>query len=301
MSNENKDHDRLAVRLTQILIKLNQGEELDPALLAAEFSVHRRTILRDLNERFAYLPLEKNNGRYKIAPAYLGRITFCDIERFAGLAGLRGLYPALNTEFLRELFDSRLQESLLVHGHSYEEMRNHIKQFRQLQQAIIDTRIITIDYCKNANIKTVTVQPYKLINNKGIWYLAATDLGKPKAYTLSKINQVVLEDVQFTPDKSIKRMVEQEDSIWLNQNKTEVILKIEPAVAEYFRRRKLIAGQVIEKELSDGGLLVSGKFGHPNQILPIVRYWIPHVRIVSPESWQNDADNSLIKYLERKN
>lgn len=300
MSNENRDHDRLAARLTHILIKLNQGEELDPALLAAEFSVHRRTILRDLNERFAYLPLEKNNGRYKIAPAYLGRITFRDIERFAELAGLRGLYPALNTEFLRELFDSRLQESLLVHGHSYEEMRDHIKQFRHLQQAIIDAKVVSINYQKGDTTKTITVHPYKLINNKGIWYLAATDLGKPKAYTLSKINQVILEDEQFAPDESIKRMVEREDSIWLNQNKTEVILKIEPAVAEYFRRRKLIAGQVIEKELSDGGLLVSGKFGHPNQILPIVRYWIPHIRIVSPEAWQNDVESSLIKYLEKR-
>lgn len=113
MTEEKSDHDRLALRLTQILIKLNQGEELEPDSLAAEFSVHRRTILRDLNERFAYLPLEKTNGCYRMEPAYLGRITFGDIERFAGFAGLSGLYPALNTEFLRELFDGRLQDALI--------------------------------------------------------------------------------------------------------------------------------------------------------------------------------------------
>lgn len=41
------------------------------------------------------------------------------------------------------------------------------------------------------------------------------------------------------------------------------------------RRRKLIDGQKIEKELADGGLLISRFIAHPNQILPTVRYWLP--------------------------
>jgi hypothetical protein len=46
-------HDTLAYRLTQILVKLNQGEKLDPQALADEFGVNLRTIQRDMNERFA--------------------------------------------------------------------------------------------------------------------------------------------------------------------------------------------------------------------------------------------------------
>ena len=45
-------HDTLVVRLAQMLVKLNQGEKLDPVSLAQEFGVNRRTIQRDLNERF---------------------------------------------------------------------------------------------------------------------------------------------------------------------------------------------------------------------------------------------------------
>lgn len=55
-------HDTLVYRLAQILIKLNQGEKLDPQALAAQFNVNLRTIQRDLNERFAYLPLERTDG-----------------------------------------------------------------------------------------------------------------------------------------------------------------------------------------------------------------------------------------------
>ena len=58
---QNKTHDKTAVRLTQILIKLNNGEKLDPSQLAEEFKVSLRTIQRDLLERFAFLPLIKES------------------------------------------------------------------------------------------------------------------------------------------------------------------------------------------------------------------------------------------------
>ena len=60
----NDIHDTLVYRLAQILIKLNQGEKLDPQALADEFGVTLRTVQRDLNERFAYRPLERSaNGK----------------------------------------------------------------------------------------------------------------------------------------------------------------------------------------------------------------------------------------------
>jgi len=55
-------HDTLVYRLAQILIKLNQGEKLNPQLLADEFGVSLRTIQRDLNVRFGYMPLLKSSA-----------------------------------------------------------------------------------------------------------------------------------------------------------------------------------------------------------------------------------------------
>lgn len=71
-------------------------------------------------------------------------------------------------------------------------------------------------------------------------------------------------------------------------------------MAGYFKRRKLIANQVIQKELSDGGLLVSASVGHINQILPVVRYWIPHIRVISPPKVQAELEGSLREYLARQ-
>lgn len=294
------DHDRLAWRLCDILQRFNNGEELNVDDLATTYGVHRRTVLRDLKERFAFLPIEKVGKCYTLDPAYLGRLSIRDIERFAALAGLKGLFPALDTEFCRELFDVRLKDSLSIQGPAYEDLRTRLSDFRTLQYAITTRRRLRFTYRKDESMKQVDVDPYRLINNNGVWYLATVNEGKPKAYSFGKLRAPELLKDHFEPNNEIVQMLNDEDSIWLNTKKTEVIITVAPPAAPYFRRRKLIAQQIIEKELEDGGLIVSGRFAHPNQILPIVRYWLPYVRIVSPANWQEQMETVLREYLTIK-
>jgi predicted DNA-binding transcriptional regulator YafY len=294
------NHDTLVYRLAQILVKFNQGEKLDPLALAEEFGVNLRTIQRDLNVRFAYLPLQKTEGRYHLDPAFLGKLSTRDVERFAGLAGVRGLFPSLSDDFLRDIFDTRIQSALLVKGHHYENLAGKEVIFRQLEQAIIARCHVAFDYIKAEGTKPyASVAPYKLMNHKGIWYLAARDADKVKTFSFSKIEHMRLLDSHFTPDPDIDKKLTEEDGIWLGEDKKEIVLKIASEVASYFKRRRLIANQVIEKELEDGGLIVSAKVGHLNQVIPIVRYWIPHIRIISPEGLQGEMERELLGYLGR--
>ncbi|NJD36866.1 MAG: WYL domain-containing protein [Geobacter sp.] len=293
-------HDTLVYRLAQILVKLNQGEKLDPQALADEFGVNLRTIQRDLNVRFAYLPLQKTEGRYHLDPAFLGKLSTRDIERFAGLAGVRGLFPSLSDEFLGDIFDSRIQTALLVKGHNYENLSGKEELFRQLERAIVARCHISFEYAKDEGRKSYSaISPYKLINHKGIWYLVARDGEKIKTFSFSRIERLQQLETRFPHDSSIDTMLKEEDGIWLGEEKKEIVLKIDAAIAGYFKRRKLIANQVIEKELEDGGLIVSARVGHLNQVLPIVRYWIPHIRIISPEGLQAELDQELRSYLDR--
>lgn len=294
-------HDTLVYRLAQILVKLNQGEKLNPQDMADEFGVNLRTIQRDLNVRFAYLPLQKSEGRYFLDPAFLGKLSTRDIERFAGLAGVSGLFPSLSDDFLRDIFDARIQAVLLVKGHNYEDLAGRENDFRQLEQAIVARRHVAIEYSKDDGIKHYPLlSPFKLMNHKGIWYLAAKDGGKLKTFAFTRIQCVRTLDTQFEVDANIDKLLIEEDGIWFGDEKKEVVLKIAKDVAGYFKRRKLIANQVIEKELEDGGLIVSAKVGHINQVLPIVRYWIPHIRVISPEGLQEDMERELAQYLDRK-
>jgi predicted DNA-binding transcriptional regulator YafY len=293
------NHDTLVYRLAQMLVKLNQGEKLDPRSLAEEFAVNLRTIQRDLNVRFAYLPLQKTEGFYHLDPTFLGKLTTRDVERFASLAGVRGLFPSLSDDFLRDIFDTRMQSALLVKGHNYEDLAGKEHLFRQLEQAIVARRHVAINYSKDEGSKSyISLSPFKLMNHKGIWYLAARDGEKLKTFAFTRIENLRILDSHFAPDSSIDKVLVEEEGIWFGEEKKEIVLKIAKEVAGYFKRRRLIANQVIEKELEDGGLIVSAKVGHPNQVLPIVRYWIPHIRIISPEGLQADMERELNRYLE---
>jgi len=292
-------HDTLVYRLSQMLVKLNQGEHLDPKSLADEFGVNLRTVQRDLNERFAYLPLLKKEGRYHLDPTFLGKLSLKDIQHFAGLAGIQGLFPSLSNDFLRDIFDHQMESALLVKGHHYEDLRGKEKAFKTLERAIVDRQKIHFSYTKEGVTKQYSdVAPYRLVNNKGIWYLAAVDSGKLKTFAFTRITNLSPTEISFEPEPEISQRLEAEDGIWISEEPREVVLRIAPEVAGYFQRRKLIANQVIEKELENGGLIVSAKVGHYNQVIPIVRYWIPHIRVISPDSLQRDIEEQLKAYLQ---
>ncbi len=291
-------HDTLVYRLSQMLVKLNQGEKLNPQALAEEFGVNLRTVQRDLNVRFAYLSLQKTNGYYHLDPTILGKLNTKDVERFAGLAGVRGLFPSLSDEFLRDIFDARIQAAVMVKGHNYENLAGKEYVFRLIETAILGHQNISFEYHKDAGTKYYnSVSPFKLINHKGIWYMAARDRDKLKSFSFAKIDNLKLLNSYFSADPNVEKKLAEEDGIWLEEQKKKIILKIDKDVASYFKRRKLVANQVIEKELEDGDLIVSAQVGHINQVVPIVRYWIPYIRIISPEGLQSDMEAEIASYL----
>jgi predicted DNA-binding transcriptional regulator YafY len=293
-------HDTLVYRLASTLIKLNQGEHIDPLSLADEYGVTLRTIQRDLNVRFAYLPIQKTNGLYHLDSFFLGKLTHQDIERFASLAGVQGLFPSLTAKFLEEIFDNSTRASLLVKGHSYESLDGKEQQFKQLEEAISLSQHIDFDYAKADSTKHyVATHPYKMINNKGIWYLIALDDKKLKTFSFSKISKLHIGQTNFELDDELLTLILDDDSVWFSKNKIEVVLKISKEVADYFLRRTLISNQVIEKKLEDGSLILSTKISHSNQLLPIIRYWVPHIRIISPETMQHELEEELLSYLNQ--
>lgn len=292
-------HDRLVRRLATMLVKLNQGESLSPRDLASEFGVNLRTVQRDLNVRFSYLPLERIAGRYRLDPVFLGKLSTKDVEKFAGLAGVNGLFPSLSEEFLRDIFDARMQSALLVKGHHYEDLSGKEDTFKKLECATLAKRKVSFRYRRDLGVKLyAAVEPYKLVNNKGIWYLAAKDLDKLKTFTFSRIESLLVTDFAFTHDQAVEKTLLEQESIWFSETKTEVLLQISPEVAGYFKRRSLIANQVIVEEQTNGALVVKTLVGHSNQILPIVRYWLPHIRIISPKNIRAEFENGLRAYLE---
>ena len=201
-----RGHDTLVRRLAMMLVKLNQGASLDPRELAEEFGVNLRTVQRDLNDRFAYLPLQKAEGKYRLEPAFLGKFGVKDIERFASLAGIRGLFPSFSDDFLRDIFDTRMQSALLVKGHHYEDLGGKEAAFKQIERAIVGRRKLSFRLAKEGAPKSYEdIEPYKLLNHKGIWYLVGKDGGKLKTFSFARIESLIDAGGSFAPDPAVEK------------------------------------------------------------------------------------------------
>ena len=294
-------HDTLVYRLAELLTKFNQGESVAAQELADEFGVNLRTIQRDLNVRFAGLPLIKANGRYKMAEAHLGKLTVRDIERFATFAGVSGLFPEMGGQFLKEVLSSNAKEAWLVKGHHYEDLREHRAIFSTLEQAIVDQHTVQFRYSKangDASVRSA-VEPYKLVNQKGIWYLAAWDGDKLKSFAVSRMTALMRDQKSFVARTNIEKELADSDGIWLGTVRQRVLIQVSRQVGGFFRRRNLLPNQVIEQEIEGGDIFVSTTVAHSDEVLPIIRYWIPHVRIVEPLHYQQLLERGLTDYLQR--
>lgn len=263
-------HDTLVYRLSQILIKLNQGDLLDPQSLSEQFGVSLRTIQRDLSVRFACLPLLKSGKRYHLDQHYLGKLTIKDIQKFALLSGVSQLFPQQTDRFLREVFLAGTSDAWMVKGHHYEDISGRNELFVGLERAIIGRHHVQFTYNKTVgqSKRHQQVEPYKLLNNKGIWYLAAWDDDHLKSFSVTKIADLYTESTTFLPRKNIDSELTSNDSIWLGAPRVRLVLRVGAHVAPYFKRRQLIANQVIETEFENGDLLISTTAAHANEILP---------------------------------
>jgi predicted DNA-binding transcriptional regulator YafY len=291
-----KTHDKLGQRLGLILTKLNSGERLHIEELATEFNVSTRTIQRDLNQRLAYLPIEHSGKNYWLISSSLGKRSNRDIRNFARLLGIENLFPYLDDMLLTNLLDSNQRAPYIVKGMSYEDSSHFVNEFRLLEKAVSLISFVSFNY---KNKSYTTVRPYRLVNYKGIWYLAAVHDFKLKSFVVSQINQPNISYSQFESDPAIDDEIDTNETIWYGANVIEVILKVSPIIANYFRRRSLLPCQAIVHELEDGGLLLSSRIQHPTQIIPLIKYWIPDIEVISPASIKNKIILDLKKTLDK--
>lgn len=286
----------LARRLAEIIGMFNNGESVNTVELAEKFNTSERTIHRDITQRLGFLQLIKSGNRWEMDTKVIGTLSQKVIQNFAAISGIRELYPTLDDNFLKSLMDVEQQSAFLIKPYHYESLSDQAskKLFNRLETAITRSEYVHF-YYKAKDYQSV--QPYKLINYKGIWYLAAIDNGKLKTFHVSQINSVWPTKEFFKRSPEIEVQINEEETIWFSVKKYEVVLKVNADVASYFKRRQLIPEQEITKTCDDGSLIVTTTVADDIQILPIIKYWMPHVKIISPSSLDGKLREDIKSYL----
>lgn len=288
-------HDKIATRLVQILVKLNNGERFTVEELSGEFNVTVRTVQRDLNERLSFIPIIKENNHYFMESYALGKLNFKDIKNFAVISGIKSLYPMLDDGFISDILNIKLNNAYLIKNQGFENISHRQDWFNSISAAIIKSSPIEFTYKEKHRV----VNPYKLINNQGVWYLLADENEQLKSFTFSKIKQFSWsnESKVFTPKKEFLDKISQNDTNWFSQELIVVVLEINNTAKEYFFRKDTLPNkQILEQK--ENYFTVSTKVSYDDEILKVVKYWIPYIKIISPLYLRDKFNNILEDYLK---
>lgn len=289
---------KLAIRLAKIIFLLSEGKRLDSKLLAKECEVCTKTIQRDLKQRLEFLPwLEQGPIYYQLDLSKTALINIENIERLAHFASISDLFPEIDRDF----YQQKLIESLTIKGFQYEDISGLQKEFNTIQLAIKNHQKLHFHYLKNSTKEHqfYEIAPYSLTNKNGIWYLIGmNNHNEQKTFCFTQISMIKILNETFIPDANFQAEIKNNDSIYHGNQLDEVVIQVSAKVAHYFLRRNLLPNQTLIHQYADGGLILSCKNVNEQEIVPIVKFWIPELTIMNPSSLQDTMVKQLKTYLE---
>ncbi len=288
-------HERLANRIVLILLQLFESGAVSRRELAGRFKVSERTIYRDLNRMGAFVTCSKD-GVYRISGVNETGDKLPSLSSLSEKTGLGELLPLSGENSLRNILTAIEYNRIKILPLPPETLNSDQQKriFSTLDRAIKEHQVCIIQY----KGKSRTVHPYRLMNLKGVWYLAATDAELMiKAYRVSAIEWLDVKKITFNIDSDIHDYLDSEDDAWFSMNKMEVTVEILPDIARYFERRNILPQQKIISKTSDGKLMVTTRIAHRDQLFSTLRFWLPNVRIVSPTAEAKAFAAQLSQYI----
>ena len=95
------------------------------------------------------------------------------------------------------------------------------------------------------------------------------------------------------------KLLDESISIWFDADTEpfEVKVNISKAVSKYFKRRPISKNQVVESVYEDGSMDVVVRITDEMEIKPLIKYWIPYLRVIEPACIQEMIEKELKWYL----
>jgi len=298
------DYDKALTRLRIILQRLNDGESLSVKELAVDFGVSTRTIQRDFNEKLvSSYPIYQENKKWKMQDGFKiekirdieDKIVLDIIEKITD--GIGGNFASKSKKLLTKIKNE--EHNPIYAKLNIEDISGKIKEIDLLEKAIKSKNEIRCQYIYEKNRYDTTVQPLKIVNFEGFWYLVALRKGSIKKYYLNELSNINILDTNFTIDSAIDELLNNSISIWFNQDKEpfEVKLFAKPMAKKYFFRRPLPT-QTITSLNEDDTMEFVVKITHEMEILPIIKYWIPYLHVLEPKWIKDIVKDDLKEYLK---
>ncbi|HHU0693068.1 DeoR family transcriptional regulator [Citrobacter sp. Marseille-Q3906] len=205
MTQAERRHDRLAVRLSLIISRLVAGETLSMARLAAEFGVSVRTLRRDFRERLMYLDLEYCRGQCRLRSTSGGVQGELDALIFAHRAGLADIFPGLDRRLAGMLLTAEGMPCLVWQSPQPMSPAISLLFYRLVSAITACQRVLLLADGERCD----GLAPYRLISLDGCWYLTGELNGHITVHPLTAIHAVTVLNTTFTLRKRLSLLTTQ--------------------------------------------------------------------------------------------
>lgn len=175
---------------------------------------------------------------------------------------------------------------------------NHIALFSSLEKAIKCKYTVSLQYKKH----TFNIKPLKLVFFDGFWYLLALDINdndKFKKFHLKSIRTLIPQEDLFEIDTLLEERLEKANSIWfdLDNELFDVHLLIDKEIMTYFERKPLKGQSIVGKD-TDGSCEVVVPITHEMEILPLIFWYIPHIKVLEPQWLADMVKEKVSAYVQ---
>lgn len=270
--------------------------------LANELNVSTKTIQRDLNETLASCGAVCNGRNWSIDKSKASSELKSDERIILGIldelarSGGRQFY--LKAHNLIEQISSNLNHPIYANMDSEALNPEHLETFTILESAIKNRQTIRCNYRKGS----FELKPLKLVFFNGFWYLLCLDMGAKdifKKFHLKTLKNIEILDSSFDIPAELENRLQNANSIWFQLNKKSftVRLFLEKDAVVYFERKPM-KSQSFSARYSDGSAEITIEATDEMEILPVVQWYLPLVKIVEPK-WLVDNFKALLQeYLQ---
>lgn len=296
------DYDKIITRLSIILSKLYQGDKLQPKDLSEEFGVSLRTIQRDFKERLLNFPIFYKDKYWQMASDFKidkhlsikDTITLDILENFSENLGT--VFHTQSTNILNKLKNRHY--SPIFTKLNMEDISDEFESMIAYEEVILSKNTIKIKYTTEVKSQEIKINPIKIVNFEGLWYIVATDeSSKLKSYYMKNAQLLKVYKSTFIIPKKVEEILDNAISIWFSDNEPfEVIIEIDNHVAKFFKQKPISSTQKILKE-DETKMTISVMATSDFEIIPIVKSWIPFIKVISPERIQTKVKEEASKFL----
>jgi predicted DNA-binding transcriptional regulator YafY len=309
-------------RVLELLKRFNDGKLVCIGHLQNEYlweNKSEKTIRRDLDVIKEIFPNSfelvrgAESGCYKAVTKslfenFLDHRTLSLVVQSFAIAQHSNFFDNLHIdEADKKLLENKMREKEKIYSFKnrpLENINNNEKIFQSLEEAIKFKKKIKLIYEKD---REFNIKPYKILFLDENFYLASEVIDEKflfSTFRISKIKEVILNSETFHKNPQIENFIKEMQTSLArytenyHEHLIEVIVEIDREKANYFKVKKHLSSQEIVSKKANGALQLSYKVTQFAEITPIIKKWLPHMKVVSPKKLKDQIDKELRLFLE---